>query len=148
MPIKFALKIVCREVYMTIASPMTLTFIQGHKCVSNIWLLFNLQYLGQYLSGTDWKGPRGSHGNGTDWNELRSSHTSEVPTGIDRGVHMKWYRLQWTAEFTHKWSTDWKELRSSHTSDTDWNRQRSLHDMKWYRLEWTAEFTHKWYILE
>ena len=30
---------------MTIASPMTLTFIQGHK-----WLLFNLQHIGQYLS--------------------------------------------------------------------------------------------------
>ena len=34
---------------MTIASPMTFTFIQGHKCVSNS-TTFNLQYLGQYLS--------------------------------------------------------------------------------------------------
>ena len=45
MPIAFAVvKIVRPNVYMTIASLMTLTFIQGHKCVSN------LQYLGQYLS--------------------------------------------------------------------------------------------------
>ena len=31
---KFAVKIVRLEVYMTIARPMTLTFIQGHKCDS------------------------------------------------------------------------------------------------------------------
>ena len=35
MPIKFALQIVLLKVYMTIASPLTLTFIQGHKCVSD-----------------------------------------------------------------------------------------------------------------
>ena len=35
MPIKFAVKIVQLKVFMTIASPMTLTFIPGHKCVSN-----------------------------------------------------------------------------------------------------------------
>ena len=34
--IKFAVKIVRLKFYMTIASPMTLTFIQGHKCVSNV----------------------------------------------------------------------------------------------------------------
>ena len=34
---------------MPIASPMTLTFTQGHKCVSNL-PTFNLQYLGQYIS--------------------------------------------------------------------------------------------------
>ena len=34
MPIKFAfMKIVTLKVYTTISSPMTLTFIQGHKCV-------------------------------------------------------------------------------------------------------------------
>ena len=51
MPVKFAVKIVRLNVYMTFASPTTLTFIQSHKCVSN-WtgLLFNLQYIGQYLS--------------------------------------------------------------------------------------------------
>ena len=37
------------QVYMTIASPITLTFIQGYKCVSNL-TTFYLQYLGQYLS--------------------------------------------------------------------------------------------------
>ena len=37
-------------VYMTIASLTILTFIQGHKCVSNWTTFFNLQYLGQYLS--------------------------------------------------------------------------------------------------
>ena len=31
-------------------NPMTLTFIQGHKCVSNVTTFFNLQYLGPYLS--------------------------------------------------------------------------------------------------
>ena len=36
MPIKFAVKIVRLKVYMAIASPMTLKFIQGHKCVSNL----------------------------------------------------------------------------------------------------------------
>ena len=36
MPTTFAVKIVRLKVYMTIASPMTLTFIQGHKCVSNL----------------------------------------------------------------------------------------------------------------
>ena len=36
MPIKFAVKIVPVKAYMTIASPMTLTFIQGHECVSNM----------------------------------------------------------------------------------------------------------------
>ena len=36
---------------MTIASPMTLTPMQCHKCVSNVTrLIFNLQYLGHYLS--------------------------------------------------------------------------------------------------
>ena len=35
MPTKFAVKIVRLKVYMTIASPMTLTLIEGHKCVSN-----------------------------------------------------------------------------------------------------------------
>ena len=33
MPIKFAVKIVRLKVNMTIASLLTLTFIQGHKCV-------------------------------------------------------------------------------------------------------------------
>ena len=36
MPITFAVNIVRLKVYMTIASPMTLIFIQGHKCVSNL----------------------------------------------------------------------------------------------------------------
>ena len=36
MPIKFAVKIVRLKVYMTIVSPITLTFKQGHKCVSNL----------------------------------------------------------------------------------------------------------------
>ena len=36
MPIKFAVKIVRLKVYMSIASPMTSTFFQGHKCVSNV----------------------------------------------------------------------------------------------------------------
>ena len=50
MPIGFAMKIVRLKVYMTIANPMTLTFIQGHKCVSNLttflleisWTMFKL----------------------------------------------------------------------------------------------------------
>ena len=33
---------------MTIASPIALAFNPGHKCVSR--LLFNLQYIEQYLS--------------------------------------------------------------------------------------------------
>ena len=33
MPFKLAVKIVRLKVYMIIASPMTLAFIQGHKCV-------------------------------------------------------------------------------------------------------------------
>ena len=36
MHIKFAVKIVRLKVSMTIASLMILTFIQGHKCVSNL----------------------------------------------------------------------------------------------------------------
>ena len=56
MPNKFPVKIVQLKVYncykynMTIAIPMTLTFIQGHKYASQTWLLFNFQYLGQYLN--------------------------------------------------------------------------------------------------
>ena len=34
--ITFAVKIVPLRVFMTIASPMTLTFIQGHRCASNV----------------------------------------------------------------------------------------------------------------
>ena len=51
MPITCAVKIVRLKVYsMTIASPMTLTLIQGHKFVSNltIFLTCNI-YIGQYL---------------------------------------------------------------------------------------------------
>ena len=33
MPIMFAVKIIRLKVYMTIASLMTLTFVQGHQCV-------------------------------------------------------------------------------------------------------------------
>ena len=47
MTVKFAVKIVRLRVYMTIASPMTLTIIQGHKCTSN--LTFILKYFRQYL---------------------------------------------------------------------------------------------------
>ena len=36
MPIKFAVKTVRLKVHITIASQMTLTFIQGYKCVSNL----------------------------------------------------------------------------------------------------------------
>ena len=36
MTIKFAAKIVRLKAYMTIARPMTLISIQGHKCVSNL----------------------------------------------------------------------------------------------------------------
>ena len=36
MPIKFAVKIVRLKVYMTIASLMTLTFTQGHNCISKL----------------------------------------------------------------------------------------------------------------
>ena len=36
MPITFTVKIVRLKVYMTITSPIILTFIQGHKCVSNV----------------------------------------------------------------------------------------------------------------
>ena len=38
MPIKFVVKIVWLKVYVTIAILITLTFIQGHKCVSNLTL--------------------------------------------------------------------------------------------------------------
>ena len=34
--IKFAVKIVRLKVYMTIVSPMTLTFTQGHNCISDL----------------------------------------------------------------------------------------------------------------
>ena len=36
MPIMFAVKIIRLKVYMTIASPTIMTFIQGHKCVANL----------------------------------------------------------------------------------------------------------------
>ena len=36
MPITFALRIVRLKVYMTIVSPIFLTFIQGHMCVANL----------------------------------------------------------------------------------------------------------------
>ena len=36
MPIPFAVTIVRLKVCTTIASPLTLTSIQGHKCVSNL----------------------------------------------------------------------------------------------------------------
>ena len=36
MPIMFAVKMVRLKVYMTIANPMTLPFIEGHKCFSNL----------------------------------------------------------------------------------------------------------------
>ena len=49
MAIKFAAKIHRLKLYMTIASPMTLTFILDHKCVSN------LQYLGQFFRATKFK---------------------------------------------------------------------------------------------
>ena len=49
MHFTFAVRIVQLKVYMNIANPMTLTFIQGHKSVSNV-LTFKLQYLRQYLS--------------------------------------------------------------------------------------------------
>ena len=45
----FAVKIVRLKVYRISFSPMTLTFIQGYKCVSNLTFI-NLQYLGQYLT--------------------------------------------------------------------------------------------------
>ena len=48
MPIMFAVKIVSLKVYMTIASPMTLTF--NSRSQMRLTLLFNLQYLEQYLS--------------------------------------------------------------------------------------------------
>ena len=49
MPTKFAVKTVQLNVYRTIASPMTLTFIQGqaHLKFDNF---FKLQYLGQHRS--------------------------------------------------------------------------------------------------
>ena len=53
MPIKLAVEIVPLKVYMIIASLVTLTFTQGLSpkvtSVSQTWLLFKLQYLGQYL---------------------------------------------------------------------------------------------------
>ena len=36
MRINIVVKIIRLKVYMTIASPITLTFIQGHKWVSNV----------------------------------------------------------------------------------------------------------------
>ena len=36
MPIMIVVKVVRLKFYVTIASPMTLAFIQGHKCVSNL----------------------------------------------------------------------------------------------------------------
>ena len=55
MPIKVAAKTVRLKVYMTIASPTTLPFVKGHKCVSNLTGFFYLQYLGQYYIQT-WHG--------------------------------------------------------------------------------------------
>ena len=48
---------------MVIASPMTLTFIEGRKCLK-LGYFFNLQYLGQYLSYgiQTWHGRRLMHG--------------------------------------------------------------------------------------
>ena len=39
MPITFAVRNVQLKIYITIGSPMTLTFTQGHNCVSN-WTSF------------------------------------------------------------------------------------------------------------
>ena len=63
MPSTFAVKIVRLKVYMNIASPMTLAFLQGHKWDS-IWLLFNFQYVGEYLSYyiQTWHDGRAMHG--------------------------------------------------------------------------------------
>ena len=36
MPFKFAVKIVRLKVYLTIAKLMTLTFIEGYKCISDL----------------------------------------------------------------------------------------------------------------
>ena len=36
MPTKFAAKIIRLKAYITVASPMTLTFTQGHNCISNL----------------------------------------------------------------------------------------------------------------
>ena len=36
MPITFSVKIARLKMYMTIAGPITLTFIQNHKCVANL----------------------------------------------------------------------------------------------------------------
>ena len=48
LPITFAAMIVRLKVYMTTSSPITLPFIQGHTCVSNVSTV-NLQYIGQYF---------------------------------------------------------------------------------------------------
>ena len=50
MPIKFAVKVVRLKVYMTIASQIVLTFVQGHKHVSHLTTFFKLA-----ISGTTFK---------------------------------------------------------------------------------------------
>ena len=58
-----AVKIVTKGLYMTIESPMTLTFIQGRKCVSNlttIWLDGRLMHAILYISSCSFK--TASHG--------------------------------------------------------------------------------------
>ena len=65
MPTKFAVMVVWLKVYVTIASPMTLTFIQGHKCISNLTTfsfaisrtIFKLLH-----SNLAWQSNRGCHG--------------------------------------------------------------------------------------
>ena len=56
MPNEFAVKMVQRKVYVNIAGLMTLTFIQGHKCVSNlttIWLAISQTIFKQLHSNFD-----------------------------------------------------------------------------------------------
>ena len=50
MHIKFAVKIVRLKVYMTIVSPTTLPFIQGHKCVSDLTTFLICNILDNILS--------------------------------------------------------------------------------------------------
>ena len=66
MPITFTAKIVRPKVYMTVASPVTLTFIQSHKCVSNVTIYFLTCNISENINLScyihTWHGGRLMHG--------------------------------------------------------------------------------------
>ena len=79
------------KVYMTIANPMTLTFIQGHKCILSLTTYFNYHYLQHYLSYyiLTWHDGRPIHGiyahsrvDDTDLECLMQGHSESAKANI------------------------------------------------------------------